>query len=236
MLKRRVSTSVSSGLAILAGALSFTGSAQNVVLVNEGFEGATNLFSAGTYNYSQNYTMPNLLSPAGGLVYMKGGAGVTGQVSENLYPLTVNLVSGGITGSQIDAGSVRYNLYSQFSTYRQQTDFAELRVQFLNAANGTLGTQLTIGGAAFTAALGTGNNGTYTDAHNWGADSLSGLVPPGARSATVTIRAVKEAGGTAIDGYVDNVLVSLNVVPEPGLAALVAMGGGLLLTGRKRRR
>jgi hypothetical protein len=236
MLKRRVSTSISSGLAILAGSVSFMGSAQTVSLVNEGFEGATNLFSAGTYAYSQNYTMPNLLAPAGGLLYMKGGPGLNGQVSENNYPITVSLISGGISGSQIDAGSVRYNLYSQFSTYRQQADFAELRVQFLNAANGALGTQLTIGGAAFTAALGTGNNGTYTDAHNWGADSLAGLVPAGARSATVTIRAVKEAGGAAIDGYVDNVLVSLNVVPEPGLAALLAIGGGLLLTARTRRR
>lgn len=236
MLKRRVSTSVSAGLGILAGSLSFMGSAQNVALVNENFEGATNLFSAGTYTYSSNYTMPNLLTPGGGLVYMKGGPGVTGQVSENLYPITVSLLSGGITSSQIDAGSVRYNLYSQFSTYRMQADFAELRVQFLDAANSALGVQLSIGGAAFTAALGSGNNGTYPDARDWGADSLAGIVPAGARSAMVTIRAQKEANGTAIDGYVDNVIVSLNVVPEPGLAALVAMAGGLLLTARKRRR
>lgn len=236
MLKRRVSTSVCSGLAILAGSLSFLGSAHSVILVSEDFEGASNLFSAGTYAYAQNYTMPNLLTPDGGLLYFKGGAGVTGQVSENVYPLTVNLVGGGISSTQIDNGLIRYDLYSQFSTYRVQGDYAELNVQFLDAANSPLGAQLSLGGAAFTAALGSRDNGAYPDARDWGADSLAGIVPAGARSATVTIRAQKVAEGTAIDGYVDNVNVSLNVVPEPGLTALVAIGGGLLSMVRKRRR
>lgn len=236
MLKRRVSASVCSGLAILAGSLSFLGSAQSVILVSEGFEGATNLFSAGTYAYSQNYTMPNLLTPGGGLLYFKGGPGVNGQVSENVYPLTVSLMGGGISTTQIDDGSIRCDLYSQFSTYLFQGDYAELRVQFLDAANSPLGAELSVGGAAFTAALGSGNNGFYLDARDWGADSLAGIVPAGARSATVTIRAQKAAEGLAIDGYVDNVTVSLNVVPEPGLTALAAIGGGLLSTVRRRRR
>jgi hypothetical protein len=42
------------------------GSAQAVILVSEDFEGDTNVFAAATYNYAQNYTMPSLLTPAGG--------------------------------------------------------------------------------------------------------------------------------------------------------------------------
>ena len=236
MVKRRVSTCVSSGLAILAGSLSFMGSAQNVTLVNEGFEGDTNVFGAGTYTYSSNYTMPNLLIPAGGLKYMKGGPGVTGQVSTNTFPLSVSLLSGGINGAQIDSGSIGYNLYSQFSTYRVQGDFAALRVQFLDAGDSPVGLELSLGGAAFTNALGSGNNGTYPDARDWGADSLSGIVPGGARSARITIEATKTATGTAIDGYVDNVNVSLSIIPEPHLAGLVGAGGALLAMARRRRR
>jgi len=58
--------------------------------------------------------------------------------------------------------------------------------------------------------------------------------PCGARSAGVTIREVKAAVGVAIDGYVDNVNISI-VVPEPGVTGLLALGGGLLALARRRR-
>jgi hypothetical protein len=242
MRKRTVSTAACSGLAILAGSLTFMGSAQAVTLLSEGFEGAGNVFGAGTYNYAQNYTMPNLLTPAGGLKYMKGGSGVTGAASTNTFSAgSLSLLSGGITAAQIDGGTITYNLYSQFSTYRfqggpGQSDYATLYVQFLDAGNSPIGGPLSLGGAAFTYALGSGNNGSYPDARDWGADSLAGIVPAGARSAGVTIQAVKTAPGTAIDGYVDNVNISINPVPEPGAAGLFALGGGLLALARRRRR
>jgi len=235
MRKRAASTSVCSGLAILAGSLTFMGTAQAVTLLSEGFEGAANAFGAGTYNYAQNYTMPNLLTPVGGLKYMNGGAGVANQVSTNTFSAgSLSLLSGGITAAQIDGGLVTYNLYSQFSTYRLQGDYATLFVQFLDAGNSPLGAPLSLGGAAFTSALGSGNNGSYADARDWGADSLAGIVPAGARSAGVTIREVKAAVGVAIDGYVDNVNISI-VVPEPGVTGLLALGGGLLALARRRR-
>lgn len=235
MRKRGVSTSVCSGLAILAGSLTFMGSAQTVTLLNEGFEGASNVFGATTYNYAQNYTMPNLLTPVGGLKYMKGGAGITGSASTNIFSTgPLSLVTGGITAGQIDSGSINYNLYSQFSTYRLQGDYATVRVQFLDAGSSPLGGPLSLGGAAFTAALGSGNNGSYPDARDWGADFLAGIVPAGARSATITIEAVKVPAGTAIDGYVDNLNIVIGV-PEPGVAGLFALGGGLLALTRRRR-
>jgi hypothetical protein len=238
MRKRRksLSTSACSGLAILAGSLTFMGSAQAATILSENFEGASNLFGAGTYNYSQNYTMPNLLTPGGGSKYMKSGAGVNGQVSTNTFSAgALSLLSGGITGGQIDGGQISYNLYSQFSTYRLQGDYATVFVQFLNGSSNPIGGRLSLGGAAFTAALGSGNNGSYPDARDWGADSLLGIVPAGARFAVVTIEGVKTPGGTAIDGYVDNVNITMNVVPEPGLASLLALGGGVFALRRKRR-
>jgi hypothetical protein len=237
MRKRGASTSVCSGLAILAGSLTFMGSAQTVTLLNEGFEGVSNVFSAGTYNYAQNYTMPNLLTPGGGLTYMKGGNGINGAASTNLFSAgSLSLLSGGITSGQIDSGSISYTLYSQFSTYLFQGDYATLRVQFLDAGSSPIGSLFSVGGATFTAALGSGNNGTYTDARNWGADSLAGIVPTGARFAAVSIEAVKVPSGLAIDGYVDNVNISISVVPEPSVAGLVGLGGGLLTLARRRRR
>ena len=234
--KRALPTSACSGLAILAGSLTFMGSAQAATILSETFEGAANLFGASTYNYAQNYTMPNLLSPGGGLKYMRGGAGITGQVSTNTFSAgSLSLTSGGILASQIDAGQISYNLYSQFSTYRLQNDYATLFVQFLNGSSNPIGSLLSLGGSAFTSALGSGNNGTYPDARDWGADSRLGIVPTGARSANVYIQDVKIASGTAIDGYVDNVSFTLTVVPEPGAASLLALGGGLLALKRRRR-
>jgi hypothetical protein len=135
MRRRSTTTQVHSGLAILAGSLTFMGSAQAVTLISEGFEGASNVFGAGTYNYSSLYTMPNLLAPGGGLQYLRGGAGITGAVSTNILTASgspLSLLTGGITGADIDGGSVSYNLYAQFSTYRTQNDHGTLSVQFLD--------------------------------------------------------------------------------------------------------
>jgi len=234
--KRAVPTSACSGLAILAGSLTFMGSAQAATILSENFEGGANVFGATTYNYAQNYTMANLLSPGGGLKYMNGGAGITGQVSTNTFSAgSLSLLSGGILASQIDTGQISYNLYSQFSTYRLQGDYSTLFVQFLDGSSNPIGSLLSLGGSAFTSALGSGNNGSYPDARDWGADLRLGIVPVGARSANVYIQAVRSASGTAIDGYVDNVSFTLSAVPEPGMAGLLAVGGGLLALNRRRR-
>src|SRR5689334_21735132 len=114
MDKRTRSASACSGLAILAGSLTFMGTAQAAVtILSENFEGSGNVFSAGTYLYSQNYTMPNGLVPGGGLKYMNGGAGIPNQVSTNNFSGgSYSLLAGGITGAQIDSGLITYNLYS----------------------------------------------------------------------------------------------------------------------------
>jgi len=136
---------------------------------------------------------------------------------------------------------ITYNLYSQFSTYRfqpvgtGQSDYATFFVQFRDVGSNPIGAPLSLGGQAFTYALGSGNNGQYPDARDWGADSAAGIVPAGARFASVSIQEIKSAPGSAIDGYVDNVNVSLNPVPEPGAIGLFGLGGGLLALVRRRR-
>lgn len=236
MRKKSVITPVCSGLAILAGSFSFMGDAQAVTLLSEGFEGGANVFGTGTYAYADGYTLANSLTPGGGLQYMKGGPGINGSVSTNTFSAgSINLLTGGITGGDIDGGTIGYNIYAQFSSYLTQGDYATLSVQFLDAASSPLGSSLKIGGDAFTAALPTGVIGSYTDAKAWGADSLAGIVPLGARFATVQIFAVKTAGGTAIDGYMDNITFTIDAVPEPSSVALLALGGGLALLGRRRR-
>jgi hypothetical protein len=208
--KRSAPAPVRSALAILAGSMTFMGTAEAVTILSEDFEGGSNVFAAGTYNYAQNYTMPNLLTPGGGLKYFKGGAGINGSVSTNTFTAApVSLLTGGITAGQIDSGAVICNLYAQFSTYRTQNDYGTLSVQFLDGSSAPIGSPVTIGGEAFVSALGSGNNGSYTDARDWGADSLVGAVPVGARSAEVKILDVKSAGGTAIDGYMDNVKIDI---------------------------
>ena len=244
MRKRSANTRVSSGLAILAGSLTFMGSAQAVTLVSEGFEGVGgvgNVFGAGIYTYASSYTMPNLLTPAGGLNYLRGGAGINGSVSTNIFVATgspLSLLTGGITALDIDGGAVSYNLYAQFSTYRQQNDHGTLSVQFLDAGSSPIGLSLNIGGAAIVSGLGMGISGygdpDFTDMRDWAADSLTGIVPAGARFASVQILEVKTPGGTAIDGYMDNVNFSI-VIPEPGSVALVALGAGLFAFLRRRR-
>ena len=60
------------------------------------------------------------------------------------------------------------------------------------------------------------------------------LVPAGTRSALVTV-AMTRANGTAMnEGYAD--LVELVLVPEPGALSVLALGSGVLLLRRKRRK
>ena len=201
------------GLSILAGGLSFVGAVNAMDLVIDGsYESSTNNLSGivgtggndgagvdggwtsfNTYTYSAGYTQAG---PAGsGQVYLRPYSPYQ-TVSQ-----TVSLTRA-ITTSQIDASQGQYTVSAWFSTYNNQNDYSTLTLQFLDEFQAPIGSPVNIGGAAFVAALPPGSP------RAWGQDTHSGLVPPGARYASIT------TVGTAVvslpDGYVD--LVSLDVI------------------------
>jgi len=217
-----------STLGLLLPLLAPTAGAATVLL--ETFEGGTNVFGLPTYNYTANYTLANgLASP--GLKYAHGGNpaggnGVTFQTTFN--GPTYNLATLGYNSLAIDSGSLTLSLAAQFSTYESQNDYAVVTVQYLDSLNAAIGTPLAIGSSAFVSALsgGTGSRG-------WGETSLSGVIPAGARSFSISITEAKTPQGAYIDGYVDN--VSVIVVPEPS-ACLLGLAGAVGLLARRQRR
>lgn len=229
LMKRRLHTSSTTAAAILAGGFLFSGSVSAAIVFSEDFEGGTNQFGMPTYAYSQNYTQPNGLTPAGGLNYAHGGAGVSGSASTNFFgPVSANIVTLELPTEAIDSGLGTYNFYAQFSTYLAQNDHAEITLTFKDGANADVGSPLVIGGSAFVTGLGSGGSG-----REWGAHSLSGAIPAGARSASILLAQTKTPGGTNIDGYVDNISLNVQPVPEPGTASLLLLGVAGLL--RRRR-
>ena len=233
----RSSSSTACAAAILAGGVLFTGPAANAAVVfSEDFELA-NAFGMPTYAYSQNYTMPNALPPGGGLLYATSGLGINGQVSTNNFPLLTPIsltVGSGVTAAQIDAGQATYDFRAQFSTFRLQNDWAQVAVTFRDGLNTQLGEPVIVGGEAFVTGLAQGQFGNYPDARAWGESVLQGVIPSGARTLEVIVSGTKTPGGAAIDGYVDNIYLS--VIPEPTTFALSAVAGLACLLRRRRRR
>lgn len=201
------------GLSILAGGLSFVGAANAIDIVIDGsYESSTNSLTgfvgqggdaaAGidggwtsftTYTYSAGYTQPG---PTGsGQVYLRPYA-------PNQTVSQVDSVTRAITTAQIDGSQGQYTASAWFSTYLGQNDYSDLTLQFLDVSQSPIGTPVALGGAAFVAAL-PGGIGLRA----WGQDTKSGLVPSGARYASITTVSTALSGQP--DGYVD--LVSLDI-------------------------
>ena len=201
------------GLSILAGGLSFVGAASAIDVVIDGsYESSTNNLSgfvgqggdsaAGidggwtsftTYTYSAGYTQPG---PTGsGQVYLRPYA-------PNQTVSQVDSLTRAITTAQIDSSQGQYTASAWFSTYLGQNDYSDLTLQFLDVSQSPIGTPVALGGAAFVAAL-PGGSGLRA----WGQDAKSGLIPSGARYASITTVSTALSGQP--DGYVD--LVSLDI-------------------------
>lgn len=203
------------GLSIIAGSLSFVGSASAVDLIIDGsYESSTNniggvIGSGGdpagtvdggwtsftTYVYAANYTQPG---PTGcGQVYLRPYS------PNQTVSQTVSLTRA-ITGAQIDSSTGQYSASAWFCTYHANNDYSDLTLQFLDATMNPIGNPVAMGGAAFVAALPTD---PASQNRAWGQDTRSGVIPVGARYASVTT--VSHALSGQPDGYVD--LVSLDV-------------------------
>ncbi|HEY5913745.1 MAG TPA: hypothetical protein VJA21_24415 [Verrucomicrobiae bacterium] len=222
------------GLSIIAGSLSFVGTASAVDLVIDGsYESSTtNVVSAvvraggnpsagvdggwtsfTTYTYAAGYTQPG---PTGcGEVYLRPYPDAPGSQTVSQ---TVSLLRA-VTAAQVDGSTAQYTASAWFCTYHGQNDYSDLTVQFLDAAQAPIGNPVPLGGAAFVAALPGGASNRA-----WGQDTRTGVVPAGARYATITT--TSHALVNLPDGYVD--LVSLDVtsgfVPVNVTAAVPANG------------
>ena len=216
----------------------------NLVL-NGGFENV-NLESTGAYDGPQILDWQGMSafayshdgsSSSGGVVpnYADGaqppGAGHWYFSSNNSGPTDINAtglfyqdidVSAGPTAVAIAAGTARYDLSAFMSSYLNDTDIGHARIDFLDESGGTID-------------LAQLSDPDFGPNNVWNLNSLSGDVPVGTTMVRLSLFGTRTAGGQGPDGYIDNVALSITVVPEPGGLALAAGLSGLMLA-RKRRR
>jgi len=227
------------GVAVLAGGLSFVGTADATELITDGsFENTTPSSSAvvkvggkanpglgggwstfSTYLYSTLYTAQG---PTGsGLQYLRPyPSGVQGvaQSSDTVTQLVSLTATTTLTPSKIDSGQGRYTMSAWFSSYESQGDYSDLTLEFLDDSNAVVGDSIPLGGIDFVANLPITGNTKDPNAKDWGQDSRDGTIPTGARLARVTIKSTSVVGSP--DGYVD--LVSLDAVDTAAATPTVA--------------
>ena len=120
-----------------------------------------------------------------------------GQTASNSFTQDID-VSG--SAAEIDGGSVNVLAGGQFGGYQDQTDHAELTVEFRNAGNTAVGTALTVGGV------------TPADRNNETTLLLrqgTATVPNGTRKLHVVLTSTRDVGDDN-DGYSDNLFVTFN--------------------------
>ena len=222
------------GVGVIAGGLMFVGQTRAAPIVDESFEASpSSIFGQfASYGYAENYTSVNV-PPNPGLRYFTGTSGQATQTHQGTVSLTT--LPNGVPAAAIDAGLASYDLSAYFSTYADQTDFSEVRLQFKNGSGTNVGELVTIGGQDFINSLGFDVNGADQPGfRDFGLDSASGLIPGGARSAQLTIFTQRNQGAAA-DGYLDLLRLDVTAVPEPGAAGVAALTAAVIALRRRRR-
>ena len=203
------------GLAVLAGGLSFVGSASALDIVIDGsYESSTNNISGaigtggnnsagidGGWTAFTTYTYPNYVLtplPGSGQAYLRP--------YENSIVSQIDDLTRALTTAQIDNGQGQFTASAEFSSYLAAGDYSILTYQFLDASQAALGTPVTLGGAAVVATLPGGPGGGY---RGWAGVTNSGAIPPLARYVSITSKAYRGGEQKWADGYVD--LVSLDI-------------------------
>src|SRR5436190_7220013 len=146
------------GLSILAGGLSFVGSASAIDLMIDGsYESSTNNLSGyigtggsdtagidggwtmfSTYTYSANYTQAG--AAGSGQAYLRPyPAGVHGIANSARTVSQTNSLTRAITTAQIDGSQGQYTVSAWFSTYHADNDYSDMALQFLDATLNPIG-------------------------------------------------------------------------------------------------
>jgi hypothetical protein len=142
-----------------------------------------------------------------------GDVNAPGQVTQRID------LSTGPTAAAIPTGGATFSLSAFFSSYSTNGDLGNVHVEFFDAPFG--------GASVGPPILITDNNPT-----TWTQVSTSGLVPPTALAARISVYGSAFSGGP--DGYIDN--VSFSIVPEPSTAALVGLAAAAVPISLRRRR
>lgn len=150
-----------------------------------------------------------------------GGAAFTDVREPDVYFQNID-VSTGDTAAAITAGQARYNLSAYMSSYLNDNDNGNVRVDFLNSKSNSLG-------------IATISDPDFGPDNVWSLSSLTGNVPVGTTTVKMSLYGTPRNGGA--DGYIDNVVFSISRVPEPStalIAGVVAAAAGLAFSGRRR--
>ncbi len=164
---------------------------------------------ANVITYASGYGLApdSILPPNVGKNYFSSGK------TNSTLTQTVNLASG---ATDIDTGNVVYTVSGYFGGYQDRDDYASLTVTYLGASNNSLNT-VTIGSVKSADRAG---SGLYFRRQ-------IGLVPLGARSATVILSFTLAVAGSNNNAYADNVSLILNTPAAPS----TFLGRNLIVNG-----
>jgi hypothetical protein len=247
---KKLSTALVAGGLLLPSAVHAAGLGVNLV-VNGGFE-TVDLNVTGEYNSPLvlGWTGPNLFAyshngsasaagvvpdyadgadpPGAGNWYFTnnntGGAAFTDVRDPNTYFQNIDL-SAGATAAAIAAGTATYGLSAYMSSYLNDADYGNVRVDFLDSASTLIST------VGINDAADAGPNNV------WNLTSATGSIPTNTASVRLSLFGTHGGiGGGGADGYTDNVSFVVNAIPEPSSLALAGLGlAGVGLARRKRR-
>lgn len=144
---------------------------------------------------------------------------------EQTYSLTTDETA------EADAGNLFFNLSADLFSWQSQNDIATLTAQFLDGADGNLGSVSLTNSTRF--------DGFWESAFVAGTfptfQSVGGVMPLLTRSILITIDADRTAGSNN-DAYVDNASLTLGPAPVPVPAGAALLLGGLGALSVLRRR
>jgi hypothetical protein len=180
--------------------------------------GGVDLFSAVAYgpNWVQSF-QPG--PEERGLNLFVGGSGVAYVAAYQLADLSA------FAAAELGSGQLGYSLQGWLGGWLEQSDNAQLTVQFLDTQSAIVGTAVL--GPAMPQ-----DRGNETGLFFF---STAGQVPVGTSAIQFVLEMARTSGGDN-DGYADNLSFTLAPVPEPAPAALLLAGLGVLTLLRRRGR